>query len=779
MLSNKPRGCELIASTRLGRILLLAILLFGIVSFLCVSNLSHSGFTEPIVFRNTGRSKIEPNWFLAGEWVDTTGEAAFTLSVYNQMMVFQEKVKEAGIKALAYKVRWLSSSSKFIGQWTTPEKGGGRVGSNLVSSPRSVFEYTGREMDTLKETTLDSKDIVYRRLGAIPSDQEIKKHKKMWSMLEKKNSVKDHHQIKIDRSKMKLKAGEWSKLAGTYWKQGDRIGFDLSTGQNSSGIEVLYFKENGASGERNQVKWVEEGKVFVGKWETRDFGGGRTSGGVKFRSPLGVFEIGSDGVISERTAFNSLLTFMKDGSVVNEDTPINFDDTDIDKGEAVKIAFLNAWNAYWGHCKGQDELIPLRQKCHNWVNMAATIIDSISTMALMGLDEQLIDVKEYIGSQEFQEKLTQNRKVSVFETTIRVLGGLVSSYDLTGEAIYIERAQELGDRLLRAFQPNGLPLGVVNLRTGDASTISWAKNNVLFAEIMTLQLEFFKLSEYTKDSKYQDAAQRVIDMMEHINQPLPGQFPVYITKSGGRAKNAVSWGAMGDSGFEYLLKLWILTGKRNEQYRRMYVQSSIGMLDNLYTEVGTENAYIAEWNGRKVNKVDHLTCFAGGSLALAVYHGAYLGDEELEKRHMDAADKLVSTCWRMYKSQPSGISPETVTFSGDSINAKTKFYILRPETVESFFYMWRITKQEKWRQYGWMVFKAIEKNCAVPGWGYTPLIDVTTNRKDSNGKMQSFFLAETLKYLYLLFSDDSVISIDDYVFNTEAHPLKVQKISIS
>jgi len=165
-----------------------------------------------------------------------------------------------------------------------------------------------------------------------------------------------------------------------------------------------------------------------------------------------------------------------------------------------------------------------------------------------------------------------------------------------------------------------------------------------------------------------------------------------------------------------------------------------------------------------------------GALVLGVYHGAYKGDKKVERRHLDAAEKLASTCWSMYDNQPSGISPETVYFSGNSIKARVKYYILRPETVESFFYMWRITKQNKWRDRGWAVFKALEEKCAVPGWGYVPLSDVTQSRKqDKDGKMHSYFMAETLKYLYLLFADESVISIDEYVFNTEAHPLKVQK----
>jgi len=107
---------------------------------------------------------------------------------------------------------------------------------------------------------------------------------------------------------------------------------------------------------------------------------------------------------------------------------------------------------------------------------------------------------------------------------------------------------------------------------------------------------------------------------------------------------------MGDSAYEYLLKLWILTGKKNEQYRVMFVNASTGMLDNLYTEVDDTFAYISERAGNKSDKIDHLSCFSSGTLALAVYHGAYGGEKALEERHMKAAEKLASMCWRFYDS---------------------------------------------------------------------------------------------------------------------------------
>lgn len=94
------------------------------------------------------------------------------------------------------------------------------------------------------------------------------------------------------------------------------------------------------------------------------------------------------------------------------------------------------------------------------------------------------------------------------------------------------------------------------------------------------------------------------------------------------------------------------------------------------------------------------------------------------------------------------------------------------ETVESYFIMWRTTHEQKYRDWAWEAFQAIEKHCRLES-GYSGLLDVDSLNGGHDDLQQSFFLAETLKYLYLIFTDDDVISLDKYVFNTEAHPFGI------
>ena len=101
--------------------------------------------------------------------------------------------------------------------------------------------------------------------------------------------------------------------------------------------------------------------------------------------------------------------------------------------------------------------------------------------------------------------------------------------------------------------------------------------------------------------------------------------------------------------------------------------------------------------------------------------------------------------------------------------------MLRPETAESYFIMWRVTHEDKYREWGWQMIQALDKHCKSKEiGGYSGIRDVWSQSALKDDVQQSWFLAETLKYLYLLFCDDDVISIDKWVFNTEAHPLPIK-----
>jgi len=253
-----------------------------------------------------------------------------------------------------------------------------------------------------------------------------------------------------------------------------------------------------------------------------------------------------------------------------------------------------------------------------------------------------------------------------------------------------------------------------------------------------------------------------------------GLYSVYINPHNGEFSRAhVTLGALGDSFYEYLLKMYILTNKQEPKYQHMYEEAMDAVISELVRQSTPSNlTYIAESvNGGLVHKMDHLVCFAGAMFALGAYHNA----TDRVAEHMRLGKEITRTCHEFYKRQATGLSPELVKFdSGKDFYPGAKHYILRPETVESYYVLYWITEDSTYQDWGWEAFQAIEKYCKTAE-GYAGVRDVTSTTTTTDDLQQSFFMAETLKYLYLLFSPREILSLDEYVFNTEAHPIKIWK----
>ncbi|XP_068637590.1 mannosyl-oligosaccharide 1,2-alpha-mannosidase MNS1-like [Aristolochia californica] len=450
------------------------------------------------------------------------------------------------------------------------------------------------------------------------------------------------------------------------------------------------------------------------------------------------------------------------------------DDTDDDlvdkqRREKVKEAMLHAWTSYEKYAWGNDELQPISKKgVDNFGGLGATIVDSLDTLYIMGLDEQFKKARDWVAN---SLNFNINVDTSVFETTIRVVGGLLSAYDLSGDKIFLEKAKDIADRLLPAWDtPSGIPYNRINLASGNPHNPGWTGGESILADSGTEQLEFIALSQRTGDPKYQQKVENVIQQIHKIF-PNDGLLPIYINPhTGGSSYSTVTFGAMGDSFYEYLLKVWIQGNKTEavKHYREMWETSMEGLQSLVRKSKPSSFTYICEKTGDSLNdKMDELACFVPGMLSL----GSFGYEPDKQAKIFSLATELAWTCYNFYQSTPTKLAGENYFFHmGQDMNVGTSWNILRPETVESLMYLWRFTGNKTYQEWGWNIFQAFEKNSRTES-GYVGLKDVNNGDKDDT--MQSFFLAETLKYLYLLFSPPSVISLDEWVFNTEAHPLRI------
>ena len=328
--------------------------------------------------------------------------------------------------------------------------------------------------------------------------------------------------------------------------------------------------------------------------------------------------------------------------------------------------------------------------------------------------------------------------VSVFETTIRSLAGLLSAFDLSGDKVFLRQADDLGTRLMKSFSSRtGIPFGEVELFDGGhAYNAGWHSNQAVLSEVGTLQVEFRYLAKVTGKSEYATDAMRALDEILKLDA-ADGLYPTFIdnTKSQARFANSeISMGAMGDSFYEYLLKIWLQGGKKEHKYRRLYDKSVNGIMDKLvHMSRPSYLTYVAEMKrGKVVHKQDHLACFLGGMLALGAYtHPDGLQSTEAQ-RQLKTGKQLAYTCYQMYARSKSGLSPEFVNFSNgggaDFAKGHAPYYILRPETAETFFILYHLTKDPVYREWGWEIFQAIEEHCKTDA-GYAAIRDVDKGSK--------------------------------------------------
>jgi ER degradation enhancer, mannosidase alpha-like 2 len=392
-------------------------------------------------------------------------------------------------------------------------------------------------------------------------------------------------------------------------------------------------------------------------------------------------------------------------------------------------------------------LRPLSKTGHDWYgqSLLMTPVDALDTLILMHLDAEAERARALIISD-----LSFDRDIYVknFEITIRLLGGLLSSYQLTGDKRLLSLAEDLGNRLLPVFNsPTGLPYVYVNLRTG--RTRDPVTNP---AETGTLLLEFGTLSKLTGRPVFYEKAKRALVETFKRRSPLGlvGESINVETGAWTSTDSHISGGI--DSYYEYLWKCWLLFGDKD--CRDMWNASIPAINKYLADEVRGSLWYghaDMQTGARTKTQYGALDAFFPALLALS-------GDLQ-RARHLHASSFKM---WNLY-----GIEPET--FDYKTTQAVARSYHLRPEIIESTYYLYHYTGDPEYRRIGEKMFDDFVKYCRAEA-GYAALADVVS--KQQLDEMQSFVLAETFKYFYLLFASPETLQFDKVIFNTEAHPLK-------
>ena len=415
--------------------------------------------------------------------------------------------------------------------------------------------------------------------------------------------------------------------------------------------------------------------------------------------------------------------------------------------EAVKAEFLHAWNGYKQYAWGHDALKPLSKQPHDWYrsSLYMTPLDAFDTMILMGLTDQAAEAKKIVlDSLSFDKDID----VQVFEITIRLLAGLLSAYQLDGDRRLLTLAEDLGNRLLPAFNsPTGMPYRFVNLRTGK---VQGPVSNP--AEIGTSLLEFGTLSKLTGNDEYYKKAKLALIQIFNRRSKI-GLVGTSINVETGEWTDRTSHiGGMIDSYYEYLVKAWLLFGDKD--CKAMWDLSIKAV--NQYV---ADTTYKGLWYGRVDMDTGRRTGTVFGSLEAFFPAVLCLGGD------VPRAARLEESCYAMWNIY--GIEPEGLNYA--TMQATSKAYYLRPEIIESAYYLYHFTGDQRYRTMGETFFRSLVKYCRTDA-AYAYLSDVTVKEKADG--MESFFFAETLKYLYLLFAPPKTLDFDNIIFTTEAHPIR-------
>lgn len=428
----------------------------------------------------------------------------------------------------------------------------------------------------------------------------------------------------------------------------------------------------------------------------------------------------------------------------------------------------------------------------------ASAVDALTTALVMGQKEIVNQIIDYIPTIDYT---TTSTEVSLFETTIRYLGGMISGYDfLTGpladladnkanvEAL-LKQSQNLANTLSYAFDtPSGVPYNGLTLSTRG---VDGGPNGL--ATVGTLVLEWVRLADLSGNSTYASLVEKAESYLlapsPASSEPWPGLVGMDIDPVTGAFLDARGgWVGGADSFYEYLIKMYVYDPERYSLYRDRWILAADSTIAHLTSHPvpRPDLTFAAAYNGRNLSLTSqHLACFDGGNFILG---GQVLG----EQKYIDYGLELVNGCHETYIGTATKIGPEIFSWDPARVPSDQQalyntsgFYVtngnynLRPEVIESYYYAYRATSDPKYQDWAWDAIVAINATTRV-GSGYSNINNVNVEGGGGFGDFQeSFWFAEVLKYAYLIQAPEAEWQVgkegkNAWVFNTEAHPFKVK-----
>ena len=399
----------------------------------------------------------------------------------------------------------------------------------------------------------------------------------------------------------------------------------------------------------------------------------------------------------------------------------------------VRNELRQTWNSYrrlaWGH----DQMLPVSGGFSEFFDDAhpvgLSIVEALDTLFFMGLDRELADGVAWIRDHLDFRAVTQ--PVQIFETNIRMVGGLLSGYLCTGERVLLQKARDIADVLLPAFtrSPTGAPYRFVVPSTGETS----GTQNVL-AEIGTIIAEFGTLSRLVHDDRYYNAAKKALKAVFDRRSSLDLVGTTLDIETGAWVNTTASVNPPVDSFFEYLFDGWDLFGDRD--LKRWYDILTAAVIRFEAEEFGGHTWFrrVDEDTGVvRDRRTSELTSFYAGLLGQS-------GHLPLGTAYFESWTSLLDR----FTLLPEGFDYSTGMVTGPGNQ-------LRPEYVDSAFNLWLVTGREVYRERAFEYYQRQKRASRVPN-GWTIVTDVTTTPPMQGDLTSGYWWSEQMKYWYLMFS---------------------------
>ncbi len=396
----------------------------------------------------------------------------------------------------------------------------------------------------------------------------------------------------------------------------------------------------------------------------------------------------------------------------------------------VREAMRWAWGEYRARAWGKDQIMPISGGAESFSvkgrHVGLSLVEAIDTLWLMELDAEFRDGVDWIKA---HLDFDLDGEVSVFETIIRLVGGLLSAWLACGDPVLLAKARDLADRLMPSFEasPIGLPHRYVNLSTG---ALRGTVTNP--AEVGSCIAEFGVLSRATGDERYVAAAKRALTALFDRRSKI-GLIPDAVDCMTGEWKSRrATIGPPSDSYYEYLWDGWDLLGDRD--CLAMYRACTAAILKSQQARLGEATWFVDvdfETGARLSWEQDELSSFYGGLLAQG---GARAVGAAYTRAWSGVQDR--------YGILPEGYDPEKGVPTA-STNA------LRPELADAAFNHWLIDGRTEWRAIIARHFRAMQRWNKAPH-GYAVMADVTT--KVQADHCPGYWWSEQMKYYWLAFS---------------------------